>query len=286
MQRCTACGGVHISTFTVKGYEYACCACGTAWLAAPDTRPANLYDRAYFEDGAFTGYAGYDRDEALHRANAQRRLRFLPREAVQARLIDVGCATGYFLDVARGAGWSVAGVDLSAWAREQAQRRFDLDVHESLQSVGIQQADAVTFFQSLEHLPQPLVALQQAAAALKPDGRLVVETWDRASLVARLFGRNWQQVSPPSVLHLFSRRGLRTLLARAGFAEVRFHRTRKQVSLGHVSRLLAGKSMLFKPAANVVDLMGLARWSMGYGFGDLVTLTARKADGPLRCSDR
>lgn len=58
-------------------------------------------------------------------------------------------------------------------------------------------ADAVTFFQSLEHLTRPEETLRQAHELLRPGDMVVIETWDLDSRVACLFGHHWQQVTPP-----------------------------------------------------------------------------------------
>lgn len=47
-------------------------------------------------------------------------------------------------------------------------------------------ADAITFFQSLEHLLDPWDHLAIAADVLDPGGVVVIETWDNTSRVARI----------------------------------------------------------------------------------------------------
>jgi 2-polyprenyl-3-methyl-5-hydroxy-6-metoxy-1,4-benzoquinol methylase len=127
--------------------------------------------------------------DGIARANAGR-LKCLARAGAHGgRLVDVGCATGFFLDEAREAGWKVAGVDCSPWARSMAARQLGLETFESLTEARENAAapfQAVTLFQVLEHLADPAEALREVAAALEPGGTLVVETWDRESLVARL----------------------------------------------------------------------------------------------------
>ena len=74
--------------------------------------------------------------------------------------------------------------------------------------------------QVLEHLVDPLGALRAVHRSLRPEGHLRIETWDRSSLVARLLGARWQQVTPPSVLWLFRGDDLAAVLGAAGFADV------------------------------------------------------------------
>ena len=71
-----------------------------------------------------------------------------------------------------------------------------------------------------------------------PGGVWVIETWDRESVVARLLGRRWHEINPPSVLHWFSRRSLDALLASLGFERVARGRPRKTIGADHVRALL------------------------------------------------
>ena len=58
--------------------------------------------------------------------------------------------------------------------------------------------------------------LSEAAYLLRPDGALLIETWDVGSRIATLMGGSWQQLSPPSVVWAFSRRWIREALDRTG----------------------------------------------------------------------
>jgi len=122
--RCGACGGTSDDQIDVREHRYRRCrGCGTAVLSPlPTHDPADYYDAGYFTANRVGGYADYDADAAEHARNASDRLdrvqRHLPA-AASPHLVDVGCASGYVLADAARRGWSVAGVDVSAWARER-----------------------------------------------------------------------------------------------------------------------------------------------------------------------
>ncbi len=278
---CAICSAGRRAPFLAKdGFAYTRCT-GCGWVRLdplPGVEESRaLYSESYFQRGAAGGYADYAGDEAVHLRNAVARCRLLSRDP--GSLVDVGCALGFFLDEARRRGWRVAGVEASSWAAAEARRR-DLVVYPSLEELRRAEAgpwDAVTFFQVLEHLSDPAAALGEAHGCLRPGGRVVIETWDRKSLVARLFGRHWQQVSPPSVIHLFARRDLVALLEEAGFELCSVRRTAKRVSAGFVAGLLAGKY----PRAmgwlrRAVAAAGLDRLAVPYRLGDLITVMGKR----------
>ncbi|MBM4395998.1 MAG: class I SAM-dependent methyltransferase [Deltaproteobacteria bacterium] len=282
MSRCPVCGNGSAPLCRVGAWTYLSCpSCGVAWLdgvaGAPEA-PA-LYDEAYFRGAAHGGYPDYLADEELHRRNARDRLGWISEAglAVPGALLDVGCAAGFVLDEARIAGWRVAGVDLSPFAIRVARDRFGLRVWGRLAEVDAPDGtfDVVTFFQVLEHMPDPAAALAKAARLLRPGGLLLVETWDRDSLVARWLGRLWQQVTPPSVVFLFGRESLGRLLAVSGFGEITSRAVAKRVRLRHALALLADKHpRLLGPVARGAARLRLDRLAVPYRLGDLVIVTA------------
>lgn len=285
MPACPCCAHArHEPLFTVKGHAYVkCVVCGGAWLdPLPADEPTELYGEGYFQGGEDRGgYVDYDADAGLHRRNAAARLRFLAAALPTARpadAIDVGCASGYVLDVYRDAGLRAHGVDVSPWARRRAGERGH-DAHPCLaQALSASPAlRLVSFFQVLEHLPDPDAAVAQAAAALPPGGVLAVETWDRSSRIATLSGAKWQQANPPSVLHLFTRTGMEKLAERHGLRLERLAATSKLVTPSLAVGVVAHRlGRLGGPLLRGVQATGLGRLAVPYKLGDLVTMVAVK----------
>ena len=284
---CPLCGlGPARPLHVISGYAYvACASCGAARLEpmpAP-AEQAGLFGRGYFEGQLPGGYLDYAADEPLHRLNARDRLAVIAADSPGAcgSLLDVGCASGYFLDEARAAGWRVAGVDVSDHMRSRARRDLGLDVFADFAeaaSAGAGPFDVVTFYQVLEHMADPLAALREARALLKPGGLLVIETWDRGSLLARVSGSNWQQLSPPSVVFVFDRPSLEALVQRAGFGPPRIRATSKRVRVNFAIRLLSDKMpVLMSPVARLASRTGLGNSSFRHRLGDLITAVANPA---------
>lgn len=165
------------------------------------------------------GYADYIGDEPSHRLNAIRRLRRIGVHP-PGRLLDVGCAAGFFLDEARHQGWDVEGIELAPSMADHARARLGLTIHGSpFTDVELQPGnfDVITMWDYLEHSADPAGDLDRAAKLLRPDGVLVVSTGDASSLIARVCGRRWHLLTPRHHNFFFTRPSLEQAFRSAGF---------------------------------------------------------------------
>ena len=77
--------------------------------------------------------------------------------------------------------------------------------------------DVVTMFHFLEHVPAPDTTLAHVRRMLKPEGELIVQVPNCASLQAQIFGRHWAGYDVPRHLVNYSTETLMALLQRSEF---------------------------------------------------------------------
>lgn len=219
-----------------------CPRCLLAWWPWPRIDPGAFYDRDYFQSAEHAkGYNDYAALRAGLRRTATARLAMLARLGARppGRLFDIGCGTGVFLDTARQAGWSVAGLEVSTHAASVAQGAgLDIccEAVEGFAPSADQRArfDCVTMWDCIEHLRDPAGAVSVAAALLRPGGCLALSTGDVTSWCARLSGRHWHLFNLPEHLFFFSPKSLVLLLAGAGLQAVGWRREVNWVSVAYV----------------------------------------------------
>ncbi len=216
-QPCLVCGH--------RGWEPHCeillrcrgCAFVTADLCAPLDATA-LYDEAYFRGAEYLDYAA---DEAFMKRNFAARLRTVLRYQNGGRLLEIGAAYGFFLDLAR-TRFTCVGYEVCAAAARSARESLGLDVRcddflaGALPDLG-GPIDVAVLWDVIEHLEHPDRVIARVAALSRPGALLVLTTGDIGSWLARWRGRRWRLIHPPTHLHYFSRPTITRLLARHGY---------------------------------------------------------------------
>jgi 2-polyprenyl-3-methyl-5-hydroxy-6-metoxy-1,4-benzoquinol methylase len=265
---CVVCGQAEPAfLFRKDGHDMVrCTGCGLVYVgddpAAIDFDA--LYGEAYYTGGSAAVFANYVGEEPARRAQARRKLWTLrtlpPKVPKRGRLLDVGCAAGFFLAEAR-AHYEVQGVELSAWSSAYARDRLGVPVITgTLQqaALGADRFDVVTLWDVIEHVPDPVALLTEAARVLRPGGRLVLTTGDWSSAYAQKQGEAWHLMTPPWHLTMFGRGTLQRAATRAGLRVVAWR-----------SEGVAGDGWLWR---NKLSL-GVSRV---LGLGDIVRLTLTK----------
>jgi 2-polyprenyl-3-methyl-5-hydroxy-6-metoxy-1,4-benzoquinol methylase len=193
-------------------------------------------------------------------------------------LLDVGCYTGVFVEIAAHHGWDAWGVEPSRWAVEQAQARGLHVVQGTLDTAELLEAffDVVTLWDVIEHLTDPRGALRQTHRLLKPGGLLVVHTIDIESPFARLMGARWPWLMEMHIYY-FSRRTLRAMLEGCGFRVLSDRPQGRYLRLGYLmNRIGALIPHVGRPAEGLVTRLRLRGQAVPVNLGDLFTAYARK----------
>lgn len=222
----------------------------------------------------------YEEEQSGRVATFSRVLDDVERHEPAGRLLDVGCHTGVFLDVARRRGWQTTGLEPSRWSVDRARGRGHQVLHGTLETVQLPPAafDVVTMWDVIEHLADPRVELRRAHALLRPGGLLAISTMNVDAWFPRLLGRRWPWYMQMH-LYYFAPRTLSRLLADTGYEPVESTAHKRIVRLSYlVSRLEA----YCRPAARglvwLVSRLGQGDRLVPVDFGDIFVTFARKRD--------
>lgn len=152
------------------------------------------------------------------------------------KLLDIGCAAGFFLKVAKDAGWEVLGLEPNKDLSEFGRRQYNLPI-ESVDLLDIQiepeSFDVITFWDVLEHVTDPSSYLARAYQLLRPGGYIFINFPDFGSYLAKITGRRWWFLSPVH-LYYFDRQTLARMLSLRGFSVVKIKMHWQTLALGYL----------------------------------------------------
>lgn len=224
-----------------------CERCGLTYVTPRLTDGAlidEVYNEGYWNSDAAKdrGYTDYTADERLYLKTYRRRRSIVERHFdAPGRVLDVGCAAGYFLRVMADEGWDVTGLEPSDAIRPHAERLIGAENVRAglLGEADLEPAsfDLVTMWDVIEHIPDPVSALREVAKLLRPGGKFLVETQNVSSRAAAVLGKKWQHYKHAEHIYHFNPETIADLFARADFEilENRPWLGGKYVSMGFIA---------------------------------------------------
>ncbi|MBP9814610.1 class I SAM-dependent methyltransferase, partial [Candidatus Woesebacteria bacterium] len=200
------------------------------------------YSKGYFlGDPTRSAYANYELDKPMIVRNMRKFLGKILQKKKSGKLLDVGCAYGYFVELAQSAGFDAYGFDPSAYAVSQARKLVGKSriAQGTISEVRYKENtyDVITLFDVFEHLQDPVTDLKKLRRMLKPDGIIIIATGNAQSFAAKVFGRRWTFYIPPQHLSFFTKANLQTFMSQVGLFPVEWFGIGKWLSLDYILHL-------------------------------------------------
>lgn len=277
-----------------------CNKCSVTFLAEADhSFQDDLY--SYYED--FYGKTIENLTSPLTLASYQRVLSKLCTLTNISSILDVGCGKGEFVWAARNFGYSIQGIELSQEAVSLACS-FGLPVQrQSLFSPELDSSswNAITMFEVIEHVEDPVAMIQRATDLLAPGGILYLTTPNYFSLDRLFLGSKWNVFHPEHIIY-FSTNGLVNLIRQCeprlqllsveskNISPQLFDLLRSFLSLSFLTRRDTMSTSIVSERVSVVDIRTISEGSPFFrglkriinlvlttlGMGSTTILTARK----------
>ncbi|UCD58430.1 MAG: class I SAM-dependent methyltransferase [Candidatus Hydrogenedentota bacterium] len=217
--------------FTV--FRCSSCTLAFEWPQLSEEASRRLYGNSYYESW------GIEHDLSVRDMKKRTftlKLRALERITPPGHILDVGCATGFFLEAAAERGWQAYGVEVNPYAVAQARRQFgDRVLEGTIESVSLDRTsfDAIAMSDVLEHVPDPMGTLRRAHELLRGSGLVAITTPNIASITAHLLRGRWPHLKAEHQFY-FSPRTLSLLLKQTGFRTLRIRPAPKALSVNYI----------------------------------------------------
>lgn len=265
--------------FSTSSHEIAreqivkCKKCGLVYVTPRFTGEAIIEG---YSVGADTDYTS---QEESRLATFKKSLNYISKFTnKKGRLLDIGAAAGYFVKTATDAGWDAEGVEPSKWMSEYAGKLGVKVRPGTVHDYKFRKDsfDCVTYWDVLEHVPNPMKDLERVSSILKKKGLLVVNYPDFGSPLARLFGRKWWFILS---IHLwyYTPETITKTLNKAGFRVLSIKPYIQALKLGYlVYRLRPYSELLYKIMNPIVKTLGMSEMSIPYYAAQTMVVAEKK----------
>jgi 2-polyprenyl-3-methyl-5-hydroxy-6-metoxy-1,4-benzoquinol methylase len=236
--KCSLCGKDSDKIrLTISGRNiYVCADCDYEFLFPQLSKEENerLYNETYYKPWGLDKQQNDEATAQMKKETFSIYIDIIKTRKNSGKLLDVGCATGYLMEVAGSRGFEAYGIDISAYSSGVARGKFaegrvftgtlDRSLFNGLLF------DVITMTDVLEHAPDPVETLKQAKTLLAKDGIVFLVTPNVRSVSNRLLGAKWSNYKLEH-LHYFSKSSIRKAAAMAGLKVIACRRSSKYLNL-------------------------------------------------------
>jgi 2-polyprenyl-3-methyl-5-hydroxy-6-metoxy-1,4-benzoquinol methylase len=134
----------------------------------------------------------------------------------EKNLLDIGCGTGDFLQIAKHDGWNVYGIEPNEKARNTSNIKTNNSVFEAdhLLKLTPESFDVITLWHVLEHLPKLEEHISILKLLLRPNGILILAVPNYNSYDAKYYKEFWAAYDVPRHLWHFSQTAISKLFSK------------------------------------------------------------------------
>jgi len=292
--KCNLCGkNLPKPVFKIGGHKIVKCRnCGLMYTN-PRLKKSflhKIYTKNYYENPEFKnhdtqnlfGYDLYVKEKEDIVNTFKRRIDIIEKYSKGRSILDMGCATGFFLELATSKGWEGYGTEVSRFACDYAKNKIGLknifcgDIKEA--GFKKDMFDVVTMFDVIEHLTDPKGTLEEINTLMKKDGLLVITTPNSGSLVAKILGKRWEEVRRAREhTYFFSKKTLSCMLKKTNFEILKVESAGRYFNME--SMMKRGKiyfKKTFMVLEKIINFLGIRKIKVFVNPHYKITIYARK----------
>ena len=252
IQHCPLCGSIainnkyHIDRYRLKFHVNCCNDCGFIFMNPQFTDHVieNFYSEEYFKGRADYSYIDEREIKKYSQYVWNKRIDAIHKYVKNGNFLDIGCSFGGLLESASKY-YNPYGIEMSEYAHSHSREIFGESIHHGTLSdhkFDDNFFSAITMIELIEHLPDPVSAVNECFRLLQSEGVLVVQTANMNGKQAKDLGGNYEYFMPGH-LSYFTAQNLTMLLKTAGFSKIRIY---YPVEFGLIPKLLKSRGSFKK----------------------------------------
>ncbi|MBA4385076.1 MAG: class I SAM-dependent methyltransferase [Anaerolinea sp.] len=202
--------------FIKNGGTYVKCgSCGMIYLN-PVLKDDEL--RKYYENNNAMQAAAHENESEFYRSIYTKGLYSIERFVKKGSILDIGCSSGFFLDIAKERGWNTYGIELNRSefiiAHEKGHNVWNSPLEETPFDTKL---TAITMWDVLEHIKRGWQYLEMLRKLLADDGVIFIQCPSSSSLAARILQERCNMFDGIEHVNLYTPKSISTLCNKAGY---------------------------------------------------------------------
>tara|TARA_B100000768_G_scaffold172847_1_gene181490 strand:- start:564 stop:1544 length:981 start_codon:yes stop_codon:yes gene_type:complete len=182
-------------------------------------------------------------------------------------ILDVGCSSGFFLDIAKEKKWQTFGIELNKKESKIAKKKHSVFEH-NLELLKNKKFDVITMWDVIEHIKDGNKCLQEMKKKLNKNGLVFFQTPNINSLAARVMQSKCNVFDGIEHVNLYDFNTMKLLAHRNNFKILKFESVISEIPV--VSNYLdyqdpyTGNMMFTKDILGVINEKNLHKNLLGY----------------------
>jgi SAM-dependent methyltransferase len=235
IKKCPVCGSEKFDPFIsgkdffLTGESFEIVSCRDCGFRFTNPRPKEEELGKYYESTEYISHSDTRKGlfasvyQVVRRYTIGRKLSMIEKYHGKGKILDIGCATGQFLNHMALHGWEATGIEPDVKTRDRAISEYGLQVfpEDHLNTLNNNSFDVITMWHVLEHVSDLNGRMSQLKNLLKPKGTLIVAVPNSNSYDAKKYNTFWAGYDLPRHLYHFTKPDVKLLAERHGFGIVK-----------------------------------------------------------------
>lgn len=279
INKCFVCKNIkYTNKFKKQNFDYfECKTCKTIYVYPKINKNIvkKVYNKDYFSTPQY--YFDYLAEEKNIRVLAKKILLQLQKLGKKnGKILEIGCATGFFLSEAKKQGFSVQGVEISKFACNYAKERFGLKIFNGIieDFKTKSKYDVIVLLDVIEHVLSLKTFMTKIKKLCKKGTIIIISTPITDSPIVKLLGKKWVHYRPEHIFY-FNRDSIKQFLTNENFNLLKTGYLKREYKLRSIGeKLYLINKILGKIFTNTIKLLGLHNKSITLDFHDIYMVYA------------
>jgi 2-polyprenyl-3-methyl-5-hydroxy-6-metoxy-1,4-benzoquinol methylase len=210
-----------IDDYFLTGEKFQLTQCDDCGFIFTNPRPKPDKIQGYYQSNEYFSHSKEKRNitsflyNLVKSYSLKSKYRIIAKYSKKGKILDIGCATGEFLDYFNKNGWKTKGIEPAPEPRKFAKEKYGLDVSDEnvLSEMKQETFDVITLWHVLEHVSNLNKRVDQIQSLIKANGIVVIALPNYQSWDAKFYDKYWAAYDVPRHLYHFSRKTIEILLS-------------------------------------------------------------------------